>query len=231
MVDHDTQGNLLAHVDVLGLTPGSVHDVLITGSAGPELRFSTLTADSSGRADVTLTASGGWLRPDSRLVILLGSGGGSLAGEPIAQAGPLYHEPGPFTLYPVTAGPDDSMAARPSGRATISYDAAARTLTVSVTARGLTPGAHAAHIHLGSCLNQGPVKYALADFIADGNGDVIDQTRVVTGVASVPGPGRWYLNLHQGNMNQILANGTPTMLFRPMLCADIVTFATPATDQ
>jgi hypothetical protein len=31
----------------------------------------------------------------------------------------------------------------------------------------------------------------------------------------------WYLNLHQGDMNNILANGQPTLNFRPLLCADL----------
>ena len=30
-----------------------------------------------------------------------------------------------------------------------------------------------------------------------------------------------YLNLHQGNNNNILANGVPTINFRPLLCANI----------
>jgi hypothetical protein len=45
--------------------------------------------------------------------------------------------------------------------------------------------------------------------------------RTVTGVTTpVPATG-WYLNLHQGNSNNILANGQPTINFRPLLCADI----------
>jgi hypothetical protein len=31
----------------------------------------------------------------------------------------------------------------------------------------------------------------------------------------------WYLNLHQGNSNNIVANGQPTVNFRPLLCANI----------
>ena len=107
----------------------------------------------------------------------------------------------------------------------ITFDAAAQTLTVVVTASGLTPGPHAAHIHLGSCQNQGPVKYMLPDFEADAHGDINGQARVIHGVASVPGPGSWYLNLHQGGMSQILADGAPTLAFRPMLCTDITSFA------
>jgi len=29
------------------------------------------------------------------------------------------------------------------------------------------------------------------------------------------------VSLHQGNSNDILANGQPTILFRPLLCANI----------
>jgi hypothetical protein len=36
----------------------------------------------------------------------------------------------------------------------------------------------------------------------------------------VPASG-WYLNLHQGNSGNILANGSPTINFRPLLCGDI----------
>ncbi len=43
--------------------------------------------------------------------------------------------------------------------------------------------------------------------------------RTVTGVTTpVPATG-WYLNLHQGTSNNILANGQPTPNFRPLLCA------------
>lgn len=30
-----------------------------------------------------------------------------------------------------------------------------------------------------------------------------------------------YLNIHQGNSNNILSNGQPTIYFRPLLCANI----------
>ena len=129
------------------------------------------------------------------------------------------------------ASQDGASLATPRGRADLTFNAAAQTLTVTVTASGLTPGPHAAHIHLGSCRRQGAVKYMMADFDADARGNIVNQSRIITGVTSVPGPGAWYLNLHQGGMNQILANGVPTLYFRPMLCADLSTFATagPAT--
>ena len=81
--------------------------------------------------------------------------------------------------------------------------------------------AHAAHIHDGSCMSQGPVQYMLMDFMANSQGQIVNQTRTVTGVTSaIPATGL-YLNLHQGNSNNILANGAPTINFRPLLCAGI----------
>jgi len=80
---------------------------------------------------------------------------------------------------------------------------------------------HAAHIHIGSCQAQGLVQYMLTDFVASGHGTIDHETRTVTGVTTpMPATG-WYLNLHQGNSNNILANGQPTIFFRPLLCANI----------
>jgi hypothetical protein len=190
------------------------------------VHFPVLTANSAGQADATLTSTdqAGRLPAAGRFVIRLGSGGGAgtLAAEPIATSGVLpRHLKGTeeFTFH-ATGG-----NAHPSGRTTISYNATAQTLTVTVSAWGLTPGPHAAHIHVGSCLSQGPVAYMLADFVADANGAIIGQSRVVSGVTSVPPAGTWYLNLHLGSMNQILANGAPTLYFRPMLCTDITSIA------
>jgi hypothetical protein len=98
----------------------------------------------------------------------------------------------------------------------------ARTITVTLTASGLTPGAHAAHIHIGSCMSQGPVQYMLMDFTADSHGQIVNQVRTVTGVSTpLPATG-WYLNLHQGNGGNSGNSGAdrqPTVNFRPLLCA------------
>jgi len=231
-LERGQDGHLQAQVEMFGLTPGSSHAVSIQGPFGHRVGFPALTANSAGQADTTLTSNDRvrWLPPLSRFVVRLGTGSGDpLAAERIAETSVLPPRPeggGVFAFHAVTFDTNGASFGRPAGRATLSYDSAAQTLTITVTAYGLNPGPHAAHIHLGSCQNQGPVKYMLADFTADANGDIIDQTRVVSGVTSVPAPGNWYLNLHQGGMNQILANGMPTLNFRPMLCTDITTFAT-----
>jgi hypothetical protein len=230
--ERGAHGYLQARVNLFGLTPGSSHEVSVNGPLGRPVWFPALTANAAGQADATLTsvAHGASVPPFSRFVIRLGnSSSDPLAGEPIAETGvlPAHPQPGSaFVLHAVTSATNDEIAGQPAGRATITYNATAQTLTVTVTASGLNPGPHAAHIHLGSCRNQGGVKYMLADFVADASGNVINQTRVITGVTSVPGPGSWYLNLHQGGMNQILSNGVPTLSFRPMLCTDITSFAT-----
>jgi hypothetical protein len=230
-IQRGAHGRLQAQVDVSGLTPGSSHQVSIDGPGGHTVPFPVLNAGPAGRADVTLTSAGGGagLPPFSRFVIRLGnSGTGPLAREPIAETGLLPIRPwarSAFTLHAVTVAPDGVNSGTPAGRASFTYNASAQTLTITVTASGLNPGPHAAHVHLGSCRSQGPVKYMLADFVADASGDIVSQTRVVTGVASVPGAGAWYLNLHQGGMSQILAGGAPTLYFRPMLCTDLSSFA------
>jgi hypothetical protein len=108
------------------------------------------------------------------------------------------------------------------GSATLVYNPATRSLSVTVNAAGLTPGAHAAHIHVGSCQQQGGVAYMLMDFTANSQGVISNETRVVTGVTAVELSGGWYLNLHQGNSTNILnSGGQPTINFRPLECANI----------
>lgn len=228
-------GTLQAVITVTGLTPGSSHDVTADSPSAPPVQFPALTAGPGGQASAALTAEGGVtaLPAGSRIVISLGAAGDStLAAEPIAETQPLPVRPQPGTVYALhaaTAAPDGTILGQPQGTAQVTYDPGTQTLTVTLTASGLTPGPHAAHIHLGTCQDQGPVKYMLPDFTASDSGTVSSQTRVVTGVTSIPGPGAWYLNLHQGSSAQILTPaGTPTLYFRPMLCTDLTSFATAA---
>ena len=107
----------------------------------------------------------GRLGPGSRLVIRMGTGPRGVAADPIAvtrRLGGLL--PRPHRLRAVEAGPAARGPLR--GHAMLVYHASRHTLTVTVSASGLTPGPHAAHIHLGSCMRQGPVKYMLADLVA-----------------------------------------------------------------
>jgi CHRD domain len=156
----------------------------------------------------------------------MGMRGGRVAGQPIAETGRLSHlGRRPLRLIAIEVSPTGISYGTPRGRATIFYNAHRHTLTVTVNASGVTPGSHAAHIHLGSCMSQGPVKYMLRDLMADRHGRITHAVRVFTNVTTPVPTSGWYLNIHQGNSGDILSNGQPTIFFRPLICADISTGA------
>jgi hypothetical protein len=204
-----------------GFTPGSSHEVAVS-ALGREVPVATLTANSVGvmhwsaslsTVTSTLARHGiGLDTPNIRLIILNARQGTPVITETTAITGLGRH---PF--YAVEPG---RGLMRP-GSATIVYNPGTKTISVTVNATGLTPGAHAAHIHAGSCQQQGAVVHMLKDFTADSHGVISNETRTVTGVTAVKLSGGWYLNLHQGNHSNILSNGKPTINFRPLLCANI----------
>jgi len=219
-----SHGRLTVHADMFGLTPGSSHSVnLVIPGRSRAIRFSPLTANSAGHASSALRSDfTGHLRRGGRLLIRMGVGGGRVAREPIAETRRLRH-PGhrPHRLIPVEVSRGGISSGPPRGRATISYNAHRHTLTVTVHATRLTPGPHAAHIHMGSCQSQGPVLYMLRDLVANSQGTVAHAVRVFTNVTKpIPAEG-WYLNIHQGNSKDIAKSGQPTILFRPLLCRNI----------
>jgi hypothetical protein len=222
----DDAGQLTVQVAAFGLTPGSSHAVELLGPNGsaPLTQFGTLTASGTGQGNATLDSTYTGSIPDgSRLVILNGTQGDNVSIEPIARTpqlgGGLTGQV--FTLKAVEVDPAGTSFGTPDGRATIAYDPGAQTLTVTVDASGLTPGNHAAHIHLGSCASQGAVQYMMMDLVANAEGNIVDETRVISGVtAPIPANG-WYLNIHQGDSNTILQNGQPTIDFRPLLCSNV----------
>jgi Cu/Zn superoxide dismutase len=218
------RGEVDVTVNASGLTPGSSHKVELADEHGRVITtFRPLTANSVGRArDETLDsgylgALGAW-----RVVIRNGTKGNPVSDERIARTSNYTGGLHTYQLIAVEAGPDGKSYGIPRGSAVIAVNRDAQTISVTVNASGFTPGAHAAHIHVGSCLSQGPVQYMLMDFTANADGRIVDQTRVIRHVTTLLPSRGWYFNLHQGNMRNILANGRPTINFRPLLCGDIV---------
>jgi Cu/Zn superoxide dismutase len=209
---------LRAKINMFGLTPGSAHGIYIDEPDGHRIAFPVLTADPTGQVATTLTSlrSVVWHANPGRFVIQLGPIADPIADEPIAETNVFPPQPGVEQT-----GVLHAVGVNTGGYATVRYEPNNQTLSVTITAHGLNPGPHAAHIHVGSCKSQGPVKYMLADFIADTHGDVVNQTRTIRNVPTVSAHGGWYLNVHQGGMNEILANGAPTLNFRPLLCTNI----------
>jgi CHRD domain len=218
----DGSGDLTVTPDVIGLTPGSAHTVQLVSNGSVLASFGPLTASGTGQTDATLDSSyTGSVPPGSVLVVLNGSPGGPVGNEPIAQSGSLSGGSGPVTLTAVEVTPAGKSYGTPAGTASITYNPGAQTLTVTVNASGLTPGKHAAHVHFGSCQSQGGVAYMLMDYTANSQGKVVNETRTLSSVTTPIPPSGWYLNLHQGNSNNILKNGAPTINFRPLLCANV----------
>jgi hypothetical protein len=207
-----------------GFTPGSSHEVAVA-FLGLEVPVGTVTANSAGAVSrsYSLAEAGAAMRPAEvspatsspaiELVILNAGPGTPVIAQTPAITG--------LRTYPVHAVEAGYGVIKP-GSATLVYDPATATISVTVNATGLTPGAHAAHIHVGSCQQQGPVAYMLKDFTANSHGVISNETRTVTGVSAVKLSGGWYLNLHQGNSSNILtSSGQPTINFRPLECANI----------
>ena len=223
---HQGDQGLSAQVSVSGLTPGSSHAVELRDRGTVLTQFATMTADGTGQAKTTLTSNyTGSIPAGSRVVILNGAADdGGVDSQQIADTFVERNDDNGASLGDLRAldiASDGTVYQTLTGTATLVYDPAAQTLTVTVTASGLTPGAHAAHIHLGSCASQGPVQYMLMDLTANSQGQVVRETRVISGVTSpIPASGM-YLNIHQGDSNTILGNGQPTIAFRPLLCTGI----------
>ena len=217
-------GTLAATINAFGFTPGSAHNVALVAPDGTVLtRFDGVVANGAGQVpdEVVYSTDTAQIPVGSRVVITLDQPAGAVASPAIAETSPIASGVMSYRLRAVEIAADGANFGTPQGTATIAYNPSAQTITVTLTASGLTPGPHAAHIHVGSCQNQGPVQYMLMDFTANGRGQILHQVRTVTGVTSPVPSGTWYLNLHQGDSNNILANGQPTVNFRPLLCSGI----------
>ena len=215
-----SNGNTVISANVVGLTPGSEHTAELTSPIGGPTILNPLTANGAGQASGTLLDKTIKLNAASRIVVLNGTDGAPVANEPIAQSGKLGGAHPSVKLTALEVTPGGMSLGTPSGHAVVAYNPVEKKLTVTISASGLTPGLHAAHIHVGSCASQGGVIYMLMDAKADSHGNINAQTRTILGVnAPLPATG-WYLNLHQGNSNTILNNGMPTIAFRPLLCSN-----------
>ena len=223
-----TGGRLLASLNLAGVAPGTRHAVDIQAEGcntlgAPTFSFPIVTASGTGQVVATVASRqpvSGTVPSSGALFVHLGASVSSpIAGLPIACA----NLAGWSARHPTLTFQSISDQTGPlKGKATLSYNASAMTLTVHAQACGLAPYCqHAAHIHLGSCAVQGSVHSMMSDLVANAAGDV-NEVATFTGVTSPPPATGWYLNLHLGNSNQIAINGVPTILFRPLLCGDIV---------
>jgi hypothetical protein len=98
-------------------------------------------------------------------------------------------------------------ASHVGGTATIAYDAAHHTTTVTLRLHGFSAGIHFAHIHIGRCGGNGDVKYALAPMRAGRSG-------TATGVTTIPyrlGGSALHINVH----------GVPSQPMKIVACGNL----------
>jgi Cu/Zn superoxide dismutase len=221
--------NVTAKLQMVGFTPGSSHAMHIhQGSCQAQgnvlVAFPNVTADDKGAINTTVTSSQPYpsgLAPGTLLNIHLAPADqlgspDSLGYTPISCA-----DINPAASTTLTMVPLPQPGQHPQGSATLAYDPAKKTLSVTATASGLPPGtAHAIHIHLGTCDSQGAVKYPLNDLVASPAGTA-DSTTVIQNVDQAPPKSGWYINVHLGSSSQIEQNGQPTLYFQPIICGNV----------
>jgi hypothetical protein len=110
-----------------------------------------------------------------------------------------------------------------SGQAT--YSIVGGQLIVTLTVSGLAPNStHIAHIHQGSCKNQGAVLYPLKNLVADKNGVATS----VTPIAVTTIPANMYINIHLASLATDLATQTG---FDPIACTNVPSSSGQATSN
>lgn len=150
-------------------------------------------------------------------LLLVGCGGSSSG----PASSPTAASTSTSTSATTTTNASATLKHQPQGMATISWDPASKGLTVKISLTGLAPSStHPAHIHSGSCANQGAVVYPLQNVVADAHG-VGTSTTTIKNVTTLS-PSGWYLNVHNG------PNLTPSDQFLPIACSDL-TFSNIST--
>ncbi len=219
---------ITAHVAMSDFTPGSSHALHIhqgsCSSQGPvAVDFPDVTANAVGAINESVTAAvpspAGIPTAHSYFNIHLGNSSqisSALGFTPLGCANILAGSSTASDMLTVSAPPQSGL--HPSGSAKVTYSRSAKMLSVTVRATGLPPNtSHAAHVHLGSCASQGSIKYDLKDIVVGSTGSGVSKTVFHNVTSPLPKTG-WYVNVHFGSSKQIVANGSPTIYFQPVLC-------------
>lgn len=210
-----------------GLAPGSIHPVHIDHgfcskpSSDQEKTLYPLvnvSADIHGVASATSKVSVPDGIPASGWYIEVHNGPGLSNVEQgllIACGDIVNHNPSlkSSQTAQVVLQPTGSANQNVSGDASLTL--AGHTLKVELTLSGMAPKSeHMAHIHAGSCANQGSVVYSLTPVKADAAGKAT-VTTMIQNVMTIPAQG-WYINLHN-NTDMSTQTG-----FDPIACGDIM---------
>jgi len=214
--------SLQVQIALTGLAPDSSHAAHIhTGSCQEQGNaihgLQDVKADASGKATLTQAipnVEGGIPASGWYLNIHNATGGDTYSKMDIACAdiaSPDRSTAGKQTVHlTFTRGMAPSQNA--SGRAQLRIQNG--NLVVTLTASGLEPGStHPAHIHTGSCQEQGAIVHPLQSLVANSAGNA-SSTTTVNNVSSIPSSG-WYVNVHRG----VYLNSQ--IDFDPIICGNV----------
>jgi hypothetical protein len=219
---------MTVHMALTGLTPQSAHPARISSgsckNAGDVVyNLSPIQATAIGFADVITkvkdVSSG---IPETGWHVDVSNGPGTTTSDQsmvITCANVFNPTASTNSSQSVQATLDEAFAPNQSVSGTAVLNTNNNQLTVVVALKGLAPHSkHLAHLHMGSCASQGPIKYDLKPIIADAAGNA-STTSVIPNVTSVPRNG-WYVNIHLGSSD--LKSQTSN---DPVACGDITTLS------
>lgn len=223
-----------AKVNMYGFAPKSYHAMHIhTGSCSSQgsvlVPFPDIRATSKGVIKTTVqgkTALPNGLSTGTYLNIHLGSSSQlntKLGFTPISCANIPSGSKSTTNLH-MAAPPQSGL--HPSGTAQLTFNPSSSTLKVVIHATGLPPGKHVAHLHKGTCINQGGIAHDLRALRANSSGTATS-TSIIKGW-NVPYPSSgWFINVHLGtstirpSADRIVKSGKPTIYFDPLLCGNV----------
>jgi hypothetical protein len=221
-----SQQTLTVAMQVVGLTPGSVHPTHLhagTCQAPGRILFSlpTLRANQGGQASMRTVIHQVARLPQAWVVNVhngptmtppvqsLALACGTLTAKTKSTTPGTFQES--IALFGTNA-PNESA----SGSADLTFSSGGL-LTVTVSVHGLAPGSrHAAHIHLGRCSAQGTMLYPLTTLIGNAHGE----DRETTTLHGVTLPSLWYINVHWGDMLTTPQGQVIAEQFNPIACGN-----------
>lgn len=223
-----------AKVNMYGFTPKSSHAMHIHTSScqsqgGVLVPFPDIKATSKGVIQTTVqgkSALPNGLHSGTYLNIHLGSSSQlntKLGFTPVSCANIPSTSKSAIRLN-MAAPPQSGL--HPTGTAKVTYNLSSKTLTVVMNASGLPPGKHVAHLHKGTCRQQGGVMHDLRSLRANSSGDA-SSTSVIKGWNRPYSSSGWYINVHLGtstiraSADRIVKSGKPTIYFDPLLCGNV----------
>lgn len=149
---------------------------------------------------------------------------GGETGTPGATGTPAASATTAGTRGPGVASADATLKHEPSGTVDLTWTRGDQSLKVEISLSGLAPStSHPAHIHTGSCAQQGTTIHGLQDLAADATGKATLSQTIPNVEGGMPTSG-WYINIHN-------APGTDTYAKMDIACADITGINTSVPDK